>query len=225
MQNHQPQRQAGYARSVQGPNGVNHGEIRSGPITPAGRGQSIPPDSNVGAKPHAATTNPAQQRITPPTSDSALAHAPDVPINGAIGFVTGRAAEALTKSDAAAAALSRNSAFNPHAESPSIRRTTGIDHSTSAKVTHVEVQKAKGPPPHHHNFVNPTADPARRIGLPPPAAHSPIANRGSYRPPSVAPAGVKRPVLADVSNVAGGAAPQGEAVVEGSDAKKVKVGP
>jgi len=222
MQNHQQQRQAGYARSVQGPNGVNHGEIRSGPITPAGRGMSMPSASNAGTKPHAANTNSPQQRPTPSANDSTLAHAPDVPINGAIGFVTGRAAEALTKSDTPTSALPRNSAFNPHAESPSIRRTTGIDHTTSTKVTHVEVQKAKGaPPPAHHNFVNPTADPARRIGMPPPAAHSPLANRGSYRPPGAPPAAVKRPALADVSNVA----PQAEAVVEGPDAKKVKVGP
>lgn len=207
----------------------------------------MPSASNVGTRPqstHAATASAVQPRTTPSTTDSALAHAPDVPVNGAIGFVTGRAAEALTRSDTPTAALPRNSAFNPRAESPSIRRTTGIDHSTSHKITHVEVQKAKGvaqspgqtathlstaaqQQQQQQNFVNPTADPARRIGMPLATAHSPLANRGSYRPPGPAPAaaaGTKRPVLADVSNVASGPAPQGDDAVDGPDAKKVKVG-
>ena len=49
------------------------------------------------------------------------------------------------------------------------------------------------------NFVNPSADPSRRIGMPP-AAGGGIQNRGGYRPPLQA-AGMKRPPLSDVSNL------------------------
>lgn len=50
------------------------------------------------------------------------------------------------------------------------------------------------------NFVNPSADPSRRIGMPPPGGGGNIQSRGSYRPP-VPAAGVKRPPLSDVSNL------------------------
>ena len=133
-------------------------------------------------------------------------------------------------SDGAIAALPK---FNPEAESPSIKRTPGIDHSTSAAVGRAIVGQAPRPDPKKNpappsngqppqrqpqqplphqqngapqppqqrpqaptNFVNPAADPGRRVGMP-------VANRSPYRPPG----GVKRPApsegrtpLADVSN-------------------------
>ena len=113
-------------------------------------------------------------------------------------------------------------AFNPKAESPSIRRTPGIDHSSSKKLKRDDVQlqsSQSGPvtglglgsrrPPGFQagrgNVVNPHLDQARRIGAPG-AGGSPLANRGQYRPPTMkrplpaeGPA-IGRPALAEVTN-------------------------
>ncbi|ROT41242.1 hypothetical protein SODALDRAFT_376940 [Sodiomyces alkalinus F11] len=125
-------------------------------------------------------------------------------------------------------------AFNPKAESPSIRKTPGIDHSSSKPVArngqHVPPSSSQrapgvqslaagggttgfnpvrpqgaGPAP-----ANPQLHQTRRIGVPggPP---SPLANRGSYRPPTMvgkrpapapAPAAMTEPrqPLAEVTN-------------------------
>lgn len=228
VQNQQPSRPSGYQRPPQAPGTTNYSETRSIPPS-AGRMMPPPLDSNPGPRPSVAHQhNQPQIRSTSLTPESG-AH--EGPTNPPIGFVTGRAAEAFTKADALSTHLPRNSAFNPHAQSPSIRRTSGIDHNTSHKVTAVDVQKAKvvgQPNAHPHagpsNFVNPQADPARRIGVPPSAGQSPMANRGLYRPPGPAVSAVKRPALADVSNVAVGQA-QVDGAVDGADAKKVKLGP
>jgi DNA repair and recombination protein RAD52 len=103
-------------------------------------------------------------------------------------------------------------AFNPKAESPSIRKTPGIDHTSSKPVARNGQHTApagnqqsggvSGPtggftpvganrPPlgaGRGNVVNPQFDHSRRIGAPG-AAGSPMANRASYRPPTM-----KRPV-------------------------------
>lgn len=225
----QPARLPPYQRPPQPPSNVNQGENRS-MQTPAGR-MMLPAAHHYNA-------NQPQSKGTSSTPE----HAPqpngpqESPINAAVGFVTGRAAEALTKSDAPTAPLPRNSAFNPHAQSPSIRRTSGIDHSTSHKVTHVDVQKAKvlaaphgnAQVPntgHHSNFVNPQADPTRRIGMPPGVGQSPVTNRGQYRPPGPVTTAVKRPALADVSNVAPVGQGQVDGAGDGVEAKKVKVAP
>jgi DNA repair and recombination protein RAD52 len=228
VQNQQSSRPSGYQRPPQAPGTTNCGETRSVPPS-AGRMMPPPQDSNHGPRPPVAHQhNQPQTRGTSLTPESS-AH--EGLINPPIGFVTGRAAEALTKTDAPTTHLPRNSAFNPHAQSPSIRRTSGIDHNTSHKVTAVDVQKAKvvgQPNAHPHagpsNFMNPQADPARRIGVPSGAGQSPLANRGLYRPPGPAVGAVKRPALADVTNVAVGQA-QVDGAVDGADAKKVKVGP
>lgn len=228
-QNQPTLRPPGYQRPPQAPNNINHNESR--PILPAA-GRTIPPpqDSGHGPRPPAAHNQNSNQHQTHGTTSTPGSGVHDGSTNPPIGFVTGRAAEALTKTDTPTTHLPQNSAFNPHAQSPSIRRTSGFDHSTSHKVTQVDVQKAKvvGQPianAHgaHLNFVNPQADPSRRIGMPPGAGQSPLANRGLYRPPGPAVGAVKRPALADVSNVTVGQA-QVDGAEEGVDAKKVKVG-
>ena len=107
------------------------------------------------------------------------------------------------------AGLSSSQVFNPKAESPSIRKTPGIDHSSSRPVTrtgqHVppaasQSSAAVSPgtsgfaPPRQtagsngpvtrSNMVNPSLDHARRIGAPG-AGGSPLANRSSYKPPTM----------------------------------------
>lgn len=137
------------------------------------------------------------------------------------GFVTGRSASFLNQA-AEGKAVAPPAAFNPHAESPSIRRTQGINPNKSAPIMRESLNNAlanaanggpqqnqqQGNGPDRSNFVNPAVDPTRRVGMPggggPP-------NRGAYKPPSA----VKRPALTDVSNL-----PQ---VDGGADTKKQRV--
>lgn len=89
-------------------------------------------------------------------------------------------------------------AFNPHAESPSIRKTPGVDHKSSKPVTRdlkpliSSSQAGAVPGPGPRSIINPQLDTARRIGAP--HSPSPVGNRGMYKPPTM-----KRPV-----DVAGG---------------------
>ena len=157
-----------------------------------------------------------------------------------VGFIASRAAEVFTKSDALPAQVNSVPAFNPHAESPSIRRTNGINHAKSEPIIKKSLASPGGlavGPPHAGrsvggaetsvasrairgsaqvppNFVNPQADPGRKIGMPGSGVASPLANRGVYKSPitkRLAPGseiaggggggGPGRPPLTDVSNV------------------------
>nr|POE85470.1 dna repair and recombination protein radc [Quercus suber] len=128
------------------------------------------------------------------------------------GFVTGRNADMLNKLPTGQPAVTSVAPFNPHAESPSIRRTSGVNPGRSAAITREALQKAvvssqqvQAPgnglngqtTPVRTNFVNPSADMNRRIGMPPSAGGGGTQNRGMYRPPTA----VKRPALTDVSNI------------------------
>jgi DNA repair and recombination protein RAD52 len=128
--------------------------------------------------------------------------------------------------------------FNPKAESPSIRRTPGIDHSSSRPLArtgqHVAPTASQAaaatvaaPTGNAGNFtpvrpgvvtrasgaVNHSIDQARRIGAPG-GGGSPLANRGSYKPPSM-----KRAPLTELpanggtttATVSGGGDVQGDA--------------
>lgn len=102
-----------------------------------------------------------------------------------IGFFTARAAESLQN----ATTLPPNApVFNPHLESPSIRKTAGIDHTKTKPV----IRDAIGAPlpvpnsvaASRTNVVSLSVDQARRIGMPGMAA-SPLQNRNSYKPPQM----------------------------------------
>lgn len=112
--------------------------------------------------------------------------------------------------------------FNPKAESPSIRRTPGIDHNVTTAIPRSALAPqgsqsgpitGPGPGPRPQpgfqagrgNVVNPHLDPTRRIGAPG-GGGSPLANRGQYRPPTMkrplpgeGPA-AGRPALAETTN-------------------------
>ncbi|KXT10123.1 hypothetical protein AC579_513 [Pseudocercospora musae] len=139
--------------------------------------------------------------------------APAQPPSGApVGFVSGRAADG--------ARVGAPAAFNPHAESPSIRRTQGIDPRVSAPIKRTQLgnqttaispaplpnaagsfQAGPAPPPHGlprpgaANYVNPQADMTRRIGMPQQGRPG-FQGANNYRPPTA----VKRPAMADVTN-------------------------
>ncbi|KAF2166762.1 hypothetical protein M409DRAFT_54552 [Zasmidium cellare ATCC 36951] len=179
------------------------------------------------------TSNQAQSR--PSTGPNGQAQRPDQPDESGFagprqppqgipeGFVTGRSADVLNK-PAGARPPPIDLAFNPHAESPSIRRTQGINPGKSAPVSRLQVngaasgsaqpaqqqqpagggfQTAGGngmngaPRPTTTNYVNPSADMNRRVGMPPAGGYQ---NRGGYRPPAPA-AATKRSAMTDVTNI------------------------
>ncbi|CAK7269852.1 DNA repair protein rad52 [Sporothrix epigloea] len=100
--------------------------------------------------------------------------------------------------------------FNPKAESPSIRKTPGVDHNSSKPIPRLNRTAGNGLPPSKNtaasnsnvsaaNSALPasaapggmttrsglnhvTSEPVRRIGAPPNSA-SPLANRNQFRPP------------------------------------------
>ena len=125
------------------------------------------------------TSAPTAPENTPPLdSSSTTEHNPPV------GFFTARAAESLQKG---AALPSDVPIFNPHLESPSIRKTAGVDHSKSKPVRTEAIGAPTSPAavlPPRTNFVNPQTDKTRKVGMPMGAA-SPLQNRGSYKPPQM----------------------------------------
>lgn len=109
--------------------------------------------------------------------------------------------------------------FDPKLESPSIRKTAGIDHGSSkpvgkdgrhaAPVKHDDEASQPGggsgkfnPPGRQSlgNVVNPSLNQVRQIGVP--GSQSPMSNRNQYRPPTMkrpSDAGTRAP-LNDVTN-------------------------
>ncbi|KAK5740428.1 DNA repair protein rad52 [Elasticomyces elasticus] len=160
------------------------------------------------------TTNP----LPPPPLAAPNQH-PDLPLprdpppGAPDGFITARSTAGL-EGMAKIAALENPVPFNPHADSPSIRRTHGVNPGKSAAVMRTAISAAQGgpitvPPANGggnggivtpgrqvRNFVEPAADTNRRIGAP-----GGMGGRGSgaFRAPTSV-VGVKRPPLADVSN-------------------------
>lgn len=99
-----------------------------------------------------------------------------------VGFFTARAAESV---QSVSGRFVKAPAFDPHLESPSIRKTAGVDHTKTKPVERELIRPAPIPaPPSQSNFRNPQADKTRRIGMPVGAA-SPLQNRGSYKPPQM----------------------------------------
>ncbi|KAM3510475.1 hypothetical protein MY11210_005877 [Beauveria gryllotalpidicola] len=160
------------------------------------------------------TPNPQHQRQTAGNGVSVAPQAPPAPPAGepVAAFFSARAVTA-DANQGASILPHKQQLFNPKAESPSIRKTPGIDHSSSKPLSrsgqHVpapsrtgessaatpsRLSAAGGPhggglagPGGHAakgHAVNPNLDMARRIGAPggPP---SPLANRNSYKPPTM----------------------------------------
>ncbi|KAJ5907845.1 Rad52/22 double-strand break repair protein [Penicillium taxi] len=109
------------------------------------------------------------------------------PASQSVGFFSARAADSLRENPNAV--TMPGSQFDPHAESPSIRKTAGVDHTKSVPITRPMLSTGSPAPPNNtRDFVNPSADLQRRVGAPgaaAPTAGSPLS-RGplvsSYRP-------------------------------------------
>jgi DNA repair and recombination protein RAD52 len=168
---------------------------------------------------------------------------------GPVTFFSARSVQALPEDappGTAAVVQTGAKLFDPHFESPSIRKTPGIDHRTSKPVArngqHVEPTKREEEPPLRPaggisngpsagptngplrsspgNVVNPSLNHTRQIGAP--GGHSPMGNRGAYKPLTVKrPAdGGPRPPLNEVSTNGSTASAAGA----GNDPKRQKMG-
>ena len=253
VQNPQPpQRPQGPLRP---PSNAQENHIRMPPPQNAQPAQAPQQQSRPAPPPPRAAAPQSEatgQRSNPSSANTgeAPAHAPEESIGPRMpppgnpeGFVTGRNADLINAPTGAPRPAPAAIAFNPHADSPSLRRTQGVNPGKSAPVMRSAVTGGAGPNGQTHaapqqpaqrpqspapggpnglngattpirtNYVNPSADLSRRIGMPP-AAGGGVQNRSGYRPPMPAAAGTKRPPLSDVSNL--------QQLDGAGDAKKVK---
>lgn len=132
---------------------------------------SEPPKKSSGSRGSSQATEPVSHKF-PAQVEILVNNEHDPPT----GFFTARAAESIQN---AAGMPLKAPAFNPHLESPSIRKTAGVDHT---KTKPVEKEAVRLPP--RSNFANPQTDKARRVGMPV-GTGSPLQNRNSYRAPQM----------------------------------------
>jgi DNA repair and recombination protein RAD52 len=146
----------------------------------------------------------AQQGVTsnkvmtpPPNAAPRPPHPANVPnraANEPATFFSARSMKDMPENVDPATAVAKQ-VFDPHAESPSIRKTPGIDHKSSKPLSksgvHVQPVKRDLDQPQHRpspggppNVVNPALSQMRQIGAPG-GPGSPLANRGQYRPPTI----------------------------------------
>lgn len=137
------------------------------------------------------------------------------------GFFSARAADRFPQNPGEAIPLpGANFRFNPTAESPSIRKTPGIDHQKTRPVAkdlkHVPGStQSTSAPPTRTNVTNPHLDATRRVGVP--GSPSPLGNRGSFRPLTVGKRpNDGRPPLSDRPA-------NGTIQVEGGDIKRQRI--
>lgn len=211
-------------------NPPNHGDATSGRQAPHLR-QNQANQNQAEISSRSSSPGLASQHFNPP-------QAPPGPQS--IGFFSARAAEALdgnnNPTDPTAV-----TPFNPYAESPSIRKTSGIDHSKSVALNR-NTLKPEPLAPKDDTVPKVPVEPARKVGIPGQAASGISPNVGrmttsAYRPPTrhgpvsapVVPTlngeraltAAKRAPLSDLSNVQNSNGPN----TEHSDAKRQRIGP
>lgn len=163
----------------------------------------MPPRPNMGPPQNAPIPPPRLQPQIPPARSIPTANQPgnkpnlpqqgaptqrqDVPLAPVVGFYPAKVASIIQESESAPPPDAP--AFNPHAESPSIRKTSGIDHSKSRPVNRESLGISTDSPlrpaiQRGGAFVNPQLDATRKIGMP--TSPSPLQNRTSYKPPGPA---------------------------------------
>lgn len=170
------------------------GPARQNPAQPVVAGRVLHQPSRMGTGPPSNPASPAKINKSEEDEDKD----PGMPPPGA-GFFSARAAAMVPEganADPLPPSHAQNlPAFNPKAESPSIRKTPGIDYKGSRPVTKdlkqlsnaSQAPAAGAAPGARPNIVNPQLDATRRIGAP--GSPSPMANRGQYKPPTM-----KRPI-------------------------------
>ncbi|CAJ2502252.1 Uu.00g096460.m01.CDS01 [Anthostomella pinea] len=207
-------------------------QSRSNPQQPQQQ-QPRPPSHVNNTAQQAATarrTNTPPPNVQKPPNGTTAANAQHAP-NGApaepVAFFSARAVKDVPEDvDPGTVVIADKGAkvFNPHAESPSIRKTPGIDHKSSKPLArngqHVQPVKkdeeeqrtptANGQSngadsgPGRAGMANPALTHARQIGAPG-GGGSPLGNRGQYKPPTMkrpapnGPDGGNRAPLTEVS--------------------------
>ncbi|KAL4984770.1 DNA repair and recombination protein radC [Aspergillus falconensis] len=151
---------------------ANNGIATSGP----GAGAQVPIKQEYSAKPQ----NPQPQNTAAPATPDIDGQGPPV-----VGFLSARGADMLRENPHSAATAVP--AFNPHAESPSIRKTAGVDHTKSVPISKPMLAGCASPTSNQtRDFINPSAEMHRKIGAPSGGGVSSPMNRGpsvsSYRP-------------------------------------------
>ncbi|KAM5352449.1 hypothetical protein ACJ41O_005172 [Fusarium nematophilum] len=239
----QPSRSFSSGPTSRPPQTPNQGQQRPEPSTGGPAGVSSRPQPGPGGR---TTPNQVGNPRPPPNAPQNI---PET-----VGFFSAKAVNQLSESTLQGTNNSRiaipqaQQAFNPKAESPSIRKTPGIDHNSSKPVgkngQHVAPSSSQANAPHSNtssftpvrpsipgsqsargNVVNPSLDQTRRIGAPA-GPGSPLGNRGSYRPPAMkrpppGDSGAGRPPLADLP--ANGSGPTGPTTTNGLEAKRQRM--
>lgn len=151
---------------------------------------SVPAPVRPGMDAKMQHNNPAQIKREPvPPAQPAPIMNPEQnqppPGSQTVGFFSARAADSLRDNPNAAPLGSQ---FDPHAESPSIRKTAGVDHTKSVPISRPMIATASPAPNHSRDYVNPATDLQRRVGTPGPpggGVGSPLSrgpSTSSYRP-------------------------------------------
>lgn len=164
---------------------------------------SAPPQSHFGADIKPPNTN-AQAQIKKEPGPGMNQDMQPPQSTPSAGFFSARAVEILR--DNPNAARSAAPQFDPHAESPSIRKTAGVDHSKSVPISKPMLANSS-PTSNSRDFINPSTDMQRRLGAPGSGGGSPL-NRGqftsSYRPltrPNVDPKDMPNPAAMNRGNI------------------------
>jgi DNA repair and recombination protein RAD52 len=134
---------------------------------------------------------PSGPATRPSAADSrfALENAPRIsspPQTGQVmGFYSAKAADILDgNNNVVAGGPAAAPRFNPHADSPSIRKTSGVNHTKSVPLKR---DLSVDTTPIRRDLVNPQADQLRRVGAPGPNGQFPGIrgpSTSAYRPPT-----------------------------------------
>jgi DNA repair and recombination protein RAD52 len=178
------------ARQPLPPNG------RPNPSAMPAQGRHMPPNGPQNV-PNSRPGGPPQVRPTPGTNlQNPNGHPPvktepaaglnqdpqPPPGSQSVGFFSARVADMLR--DNPNAGPVPGSQFDPHAESPSIRKTAGVDHTKSVPISRPMLSNASPAPSNSRDFVNPATDFQRRVGAPGGSAGSPGVGSPLSRGPS-----------------------------------------
>lgn len=164
--------------SVPAHNGSNHmAQTRPGPAGPGPGPQNPNPNMRQPqSRPNQDTTSQAAggqlpgggidgkaQGMHPPNSSPSVdTNRP--PGSNSAAFFSARAVDMLR--DNPQSGPSAAPQFDPHTESPSIRKTAGVDHTKSVPISKPMITGASPASNNTRDFVNPSSDMHRKIGIP-----------------------------------------------------------
>ena len=138
------------------------------------------------------SSNNNEQSSSPGIASQHFGAPPQANVAPQAGFFSARAAEHIDELNKVVGGPNEAPRFNIHAETPSIRKTSGIDHSKSGRLLKNLVpdpkpaDTAKPVEEIQRDFTNPQTDPTRKVGMPNVSGQSPMhrGNSSAYRPPT-----------------------------------------